>query len=167
MTTVTRHIEVDYGHRLANHESACSRLHGHRAKIAVSVVAPVRADDGTSSEGMVFDFKELKSEMMKNIHDLLDHRFIVAFDDPLAVVLTSERAVADAKTVIAMGCPVVLVDANIGLLLFKRSPTAENLAELCWELMHDALSRSVMVTQVELWETSNSSVVFVPNADAA
>lgn len=57
----------DAAHRLKlPYTSACNDLHGHRWKVEVEIETP-----RLNNEGMVFDFKKLKS-----IIDELDHSFL-------------------------------------------------------------------------------------------
>src|ERR1035437_8369504 len=77
MVRLSREIGVDYGHTLPNHFSFCNQIHGHRGRIIATVEGDVDTSEGSSSRGMVFDFKILKALMTTEIHDVLDHGFAV------------------------------------------------------------------------------------------
>lgn len=100
---ITKRLEIDAGHRLCNHESKCSNLHGHR--YAIEVTCELLGD--LDRIGRVVDFSVIKAVFGKWLDDNVDHAFIVHDIDPLR------------EAIMADGGRVVVVDF---------SPTAENLA---------------------------------------
>ena len=124
MFTVTREFHFCYGHRLLNYNGKCAHLHGHNGKIEITL-----AKNELDELGMVMDFGDLKASIGSWIDEHLDHRMILAKDDPLADLL------------IRSGEPVYLLDVN---------PTAENLARLIFEQVQ---SLGFPVTKVKFRET--------------
>ena len=137
MFQVTREIDFCYGHRLLDYDGKCKNLHGHNAKVLITLEAA--SLDGL---GMVLDFADIKRVIQQWIDDHLDHRMILRKDDPVADTLTQ------------MDEPVVLIDDN---------PTAENLAKLIAQF---GLQQGFPVVEVRLWETPHCSATYqVPQAD--
>ena len=76
MVSVTKVIEWDMGHRVPNHKHKCANPHGHRYRLELTVTGLVSEQKGSSSEGMVVDFSDIKKAMMDRIHEPLDHCFM-------------------------------------------------------------------------------------------
>lgn len=136
---VTKIIEIDYGHTLPDHYGFCSQIHGHRAKIEVTVSGDVYKGEG-SKKGMVIDFSFLKHLMMKKIHAKLDHGFAVWKDDKEDLAFIKKR--------------------NTRFLITDLPPTAEILAEWAFREIKSALKKQVkeivILERVRWWETPNS-----------
>ena len=73
ITKIRRWIETDTGHRVPNHKSKCRNIHGHRYRWEVELEGTTVTDKGTSDEGMLMDFSDVKSILMEYIHDVVDH----------------------------------------------------------------------------------------------
>ena len=80
-TKIRRWIETDTGHRVPNHKSKCRNIHGHRYRWEVELEGTTVTAKGTSDEGMLMDFSDVKSILMEHIHDVVDHAFLVYEDD--------------------------------------------------------------------------------------
>jgi len=119
-----------YGHRIRGHAGRCRHLHGHNAQVEIECRGSL---DGL---GMVVDFAEIRDRVERWIRDNLDHRMVLADDDPLVEVLR------------AQGEPVYVLDAP---------PTAENLARLLFEAARDA---GLPVTAVRFWETGTAMAAY-------
>jgi 6-pyruvoyltetrahydropterin/6-carboxytetrahydropterin synthase len=127
MYRVTKEIRFCYGHRLLNYSGECRHLHGHNG------LAEITLESETLDElGMVLDFSEIKAEVKTWIDEHLDHKMLVAREDPVLPHLAE------------MGEPHYVFDGN---------PTAENIARVIYEF---AASRGFPVTSVRLWETDTS-----------
>lgn len=138
MFQVTREIDFCYGHRLLDYDGKCKNLHGHNAKVLITLEAT--SLDGL---GMVLDFADIKRVVQKWIDDHLDHRMILRRDDPVV------------ETLLQMGEPLMLVDQN---------PTAENIAKLIAEY---GLEQGFPVVEVRLWETPRCSATYrVPGSES-
>jgi 6-pyruvoyltetrahydropterin/6-carboxytetrahydropterin synthase len=124
MFRVSREIDFCYGHRLLNYEGKCRYLHGHNAKLIITIEAKE-----LDRRGMVMDFGDIKRDITRWIDDHLDHRMLLHREDPIVPVLQG------------MGEPLFLMDAN---------PTAENIAKLLYEF---AQQQGFPVVETKLWET--------------
>src|SRR3546814_8381028 len=81
MTSVTRKLEFDAGHRIPDHRSQCRNLHGHRYVLEITLAGDVVDAPGTSDNGMLMDFSEIKAIAKRHIVDPWDHAFLVYRDD--------------------------------------------------------------------------------------
>jgi 6-pyruvoyltetrahydropterin/6-carboxytetrahydropterin synthase len=132
MFRVTKELSFCFGHRLMDYPGKCRQLHGHNARVAVTVTG------GLNALGMVVDFSELRRNIGDWIDRTLDHKLILFKGDPLVPVLRD------------LGDPVLSIDDH---------PTTENLAKLIFE--HVA-GEGYPVVEVTLWETPTSSATYAP-----
>ena len=138
---ITKEIEIDLGHRVNNHKSKCSSAHGHRYKIEVGVDDKVINTVGTSDEGMVIDFSDLKQIMVEELDAKFDHGFILWKGDPL--------------------CDAMMNDGKTKFTMVDFIPTAENLAKHWYELIKPRLAeRSIKLKHVKIWETPTSTATY-------
>jgi 6-pyruvoyltetrahydropterin/6-carboxytetrahydropterin synthase len=133
---ITRKIEIDYGHTLPNHYSFCNQFHGHRGVIEVTVEGPIIHTSGESQQGMVMDFKFLKTIMREKIHDVLDHGFAVWKDDKEDLAFILKR--------------------NTRVLVTDDPPTAEVLAKWAFKTVKEDLPVGVKLVKVRWNETPNN-----------
>ena len=138
---ITRRIEFDAGHRIPNHASQCRHLHGHRYAIEITLSGEIIRTEGSSEEGMVMDFSEVKRIANAVIVDHWDHAFLVYRGDRAVVDFLA--SLPGHKTVLL---PVV--------------PTAENLAAEAFRLLDaaylDTYGNLLRLRQVRLYETPNN-----------
>ena len=134
MLTMTKRLEFDAGHRLVNHESKCSNLHGHRYAVEVEITLV----GGLDHAGRIVDFGDVKALLGTWIDEHLDHTFIANEADPM---LDAIRA-GQRKAVFVMEC----------------EPSAENLAAMLLGVARDMLDveGARRVTRVTIWETPTS-----------
>jgi 6-pyruvoyltetrahydropterin/6-carboxytetrahydropterin synthase len=96
---------------------------------------------GVSEEGMIMDFSDVKQIAVRQIHDPLDHGFIVFEKDEEA--LQALRLIKNNKTVVV---PFV--------------PTAENLAKWCFEILdpeyQGVYGNKLELASVDFFETPTS-----------
>lgn len=129
MTTCTRKLEFDAGHRLLGHESLCAHNHGHRYVAEITCEAPL------DSVGRVIDFSAIKAKVGAWIAEHWDHATIANEND--LVYLAALEAMGEDR--------VYRLDGN---------PTAENIAtELL--LVARRLLAPIRVVKIRLWETPN------------
>lgn len=141
---ITKEIEIDMAHRVPNHKSKCSNLHGHRYKIEVGVDDKLIETPGASDQGMVIDFGDLKEIMMQEIDAKFDHNSIFSIVDPdLQMFLSiSEGQKKDIHVV-------------------QFIPTAENLAKHWYDLIKPRLEeRGIKIKHVKVWETPTSTALY-------
>jgi 6-pyruvoyltetrahydropterin/6-carboxytetrahydropterin synthase len=140
IVSISKEVEFDAGHRVPNHKSKCRNPHGHRYRVRVHAIGHIVEEPGASDEGMLVDFSDLKALMQTEIHDVLDHSFIVHIND-------EEMRAAIARP-----------DWNV--VIFPYIPTAENIARWCWEvLVHKVETKfrdNLELQMVEVWETPTS-----------
>lgn len=138
---ITRRLEFDAGHRIPNHASQCRHLHGHRYAVEVTLSGDVITTQGASEEGMVMDFSDVKRIAKDRVVDAWDHAFLVYRGD---------KAVLDFLDTLP-GHKTVVLDVI---------PTAENLARIAFDLLHDAYrdtyGNHLRLERVRLYETPNN-----------
>ena len=128
MHSVTKIMNFEYGHRILNHPGKCKRLHGHSGKLELTVLGPINQETG-----MIIDFGDINGTIGEWVKDILDHKTILQYGDPLFETLPT----TDTYTV-------------------QGPPTAENISNEILrhcELME--LSRDYNY-KVRLWETEDS-----------
>jgi len=141
---ITKEIEIDMGHRVFNHKSKCRNLHGHRYKIEVGVDDKVIDTKGTSDEGMVIDFSDLKQCMIDNIDSIFDHSFMMSVEDPFYNIFADLR-----------------LNQNQKINFVHFVPTAENLAKYWFEILELALeSKKIKLHHVRVYETPTSTALY-------
>ncbi|MDA7950167.1 MAG: 6-carboxytetrahydropterin synthase [Pirellulaceae bacterium] len=131
MYRVTREIDFCYGHRLLNYDGKCKYLHGHNGKAVITLES-----NELDHRGMLVDFSDIKKVVSRWIDENLDHRMILHKDDPILPYLQEQ------------GEPLYIVDIN---------PTAENIAKLIFEFVHES---GFPVIEVVLWETPQSYATY-------
>lgn len=145
VTTISKEIEFDAGHRVPNHASQCRNAHGHRYRLRVTCSGDIIDVAGAADQGMLVDFGDLKRWMTELVHDVLDHGFIYEASDPVGEALA--RAIPDQK-----------------LIPMWSAPTAENLARWCWEQLAPVIAEhwrdNLALELVELWETPTSLATY-------
>ena len=143
---ITRRLEFDAGHRIPNHNSQCKHLHGHRYAIEITLSGDIITAAGASEEGMVMDFSDVKHIAKERVVDVWDHAFLVYRGD---------KAVLDFLNTLP-GHKTVVMDVI---------PTAENLAKVAFELLHDAyrdtFGNHLRLERVRLFETPNNWADYV------
>lgn len=139
--TISKEVQFDAGHRVPNHKSKCKNPHGHRYRVVCHVTGSLVEEAGSSDEGMVLDFGDLKAIMESAIHDRFDHGFIVyEYDHDLLACF--ENWMEDWK-----------------IILFPYVPTAENLAKYIIQLLTPVVANKMLgcwLSKVEVWETPTS-----------
>jgi 6-pyruvoyltetrahydropterin/6-carboxytetrahydropterin synthase len=143
MIQVTRSIEWDMGHRVPNHKHKCRYPHGHRYRLELTLSGQVSHDRGTSHEGMVHDFGDIKQILLDKIHDTLDHCFMASEDDVVFTPLAKEH--------------------DLQILLVPFIPTAENIVQWCFDRLQHCFPSSLKITRLRLYETPTSWADFIPD----
>lgn len=133
MYRVARELAFCYGHRLLDHDGKERQLHGHNARVFLTL-----ASAELDQLGMVMDFMHLKQVVGAWIDRTLDHTLLLQRSDPLVPLLRQQ------------GERIHVLD---------DPPTAHNIARL----IHDfAVEQKFPVVEVQLWETETSFAVYSP-----
>ena len=138
---ITKIIQWDMGHRILNHRSVCKGLHGHRYKAEITVEGKLVNSITKSEHGMVMDFADIKSIAKTEIHDKLDHGFMVwEKDDELIEFFRHTEGHKMIKV--------------------PFTSTAENVAQYIFDTISKKLSdkfdTGLKLASVKLWETPSS-----------
>ena len=133
MHSITREFHFCYGHRLLHYEGKCAHPHGHNGRVEITLES-----ETLDVCGMVLDFSELKRVVNDWVEENLDHKMVLADDDPLVPVLAAMQ-----EPMYLMPCP----------------PTAENLSKLIFNLVK---GRGYPVSKVVFWETDKCSATYSP-----
>lgn len=140
MLTITRKLEFDAGHRIPDHKSQCRNLHGHRYTLEITLVGQVIAEEGSSDNGMIMDFSDVKALAKQHLVDVWDHAFLAYAKDES--VLDFLQSLPGHKTVI-----------------IDRIPTVENLAQTAFDILkevyRDRYGTGLRLHKLVLHETPN------------
>ncbi len=140
MLTITRKLEFDAGHRIPDHKSQCRNLHGHRYTVEITLVGNVIEEEGSSDNGMIMDFSDVKALAKQHLIDVWDHAFLVYRKDE--TVRQFLESLPDHKTVI-----------------IERIPTVENLAQTAFDILqavyNDRYGTGLHLHKLVLHETPN------------
>jgi 6-pyruvoyltetrahydropterin/6-carboxytetrahydropterin synthase len=138
---ITTRLEFDAGHRIPCHKSQCRNLHGHRYAIEITLSGDIIHQEGSSEDGMVMDFSDVKAIAKKTLVDAWDHAFLVYENDEQVIQLLAQ--ILQHKTVVL---PCV--------------PTAENLAAEAFRQLSaqykDVYGNQLKLERIRLYETPNS-----------
>jgi len=128
---ITKNLSFCYGHRLINHPGKCRHLHGHSARVAITLESKE-----LDEQGMVCDFSDLKQFVGQWISKTLDHNMLLHKNDPVLPLLQ---------------------EAGERLMVVDDHPTAEFLAKL----IYDYVSKGGFpVTNVSVWETDSANASY-------
>jgi 6-pyruvoyltetrahydropterin/6-carboxytetrahydropterin synthase len=140
MLTITRKLEFDAGHRIPDHKSQCRNLHGHRYTVEITLLGDVIEEEGSSDNGMIMDFSDVKALAKQHLIDVWDHAFLVYEKD--AVVREFLATIPGHKTVV-----------------IDRIPTVENLAQTAFNILNnvfqDRYGTGLRLHKLVLHETPN------------
>ena len=129
---VTKSFGFETGHALYGYDGLCKNVHGHSYKLHVTVVGRPIDDQNHVKNGMVIDFKDLKTIVKSEVVDVFDHATVFNKNTPhveLAKILsdsghkvllvdyqpTSEKMVIDFAHRIASRLPVHIKLHNLRL----------------------------------------------------
>lgn len=77
---VTKEFDFETAHALDGYNGKCKDIHGHSYHLTVTVKGPPIKDPADPKNGMVIDFKDLKSIIKSEIEPIFDHRLILRKD---------------------------------------------------------------------------------------
>lgn len=131
---ITRRIVFHSGHMLKDDDSKCYEPHGHEYVLECTIAGAVKKEGAET--GMVMNFGSLKEIMMTEIHDKLDHKFILDKADPRW-----------SDFIAAVGFD--------GTVSVDFAPTAENLIAMMYKIILDKLPQGIIISKIKLQETLN------------
>jgi len=134
------------GHRVPNHKNKCRHPHGHRYRLELTLKGELRRDPGSSDEGMVLDFGDIKEIMTQCIHDKLDHAFMIYEHDQLFAPFASQH------------------QEELSFIRVPFIPTAENIIQWCYRELRHNIPDGVLISRLRLYETPNSWADFHPES---
>ena len=91
---VTKSFGFETGHALYGHVGLCKNIHGHSYKLFVTVIGTPINEANHAKNGMVIDFKDLKTIVKSEIVDVFDHAMVLNNNSPhseLETVLSSQE----------------------------------------------------------------------------
>lgn len=158
ISTAERYHDFSAGHRVHNHESKCSNIHGHNYRVTFYCEA-----DELDSVGRVIDFGDIKTILCDWLEENWDHRFLLwdKDDSPVAIALR------EPVNVYTPGVGSKRIDlAGYGVVIVPFNPTAENMAEYLSKLGNELLrSRGIRLSAVRVEETRKCSATYASSVD--
>ena len=139
---VTKDFKVDYAHRLLEHPGKCHNLHGHTAKISITLEGVI-----DKISGMVMDFGDIKT-LIEPIINVYDHAVVLNKEDPLVEALLKAFAT--------------------DVIVLCGEPTAENLAKtiaidtikVLKQVEPKLVRHPVTVCRVAFYETADNYAIW-------
>ncbi len=142
VTRIRRYVETDTGHRVPNHKSKCRHLHGHRYRFEAEIEGDVVEVSGVSDEGMLMDFSDISKILMTEVHDIVDHAFVV-YEGDLDARKALEHMGDQHRTVVV-----------------DFIPTAENFAKWAFDQVEPHIistyGNKLRLVAMHVWETPKS-----------
>jgi 6-pyruvoyltetrahydropterin/6-carboxytetrahydropterin synthase len=144
MLKITKAIEWDMGHRVPNHKHKCRNPHGHRYRLEMTVLGQVSEEKGSSQEGMVHDFGDIKQHLHDKVYNILDHCFLASEEDAIFAPLAHDKAL------------------DLKIVLVPFIPTAENILVWCYERLIQDFPQHLSIVRLRLFETPTSFAEYRP-----
>jgi len=134
---ITKEFNFEAAHRLLrNYTGKCTNNHGHSFKVKLHLEG-----SDLDEKDMLIDFQETKA-LKAWVNDNLDHVTILWEDDPLVKLLS---------------------ETNNKLLVTKKNPTSEHIAEIVLQKAQELFNNSrVKVHCVEINETCTTGAKIYP-----
>ena|ERR1035437_9452819 len=134
---ITKEFKFEMAHALKGYIGPCRNIHGHSYELFVTVKGEPVNNSGSSDNGMVIDFKLLKSIVRENIIELYDHALVLHKDS--AALINDESRELYGK-----------------LITVDYQPTSENLLIYFAEVLKQKLPNTVTLHSLFLRETVTS-----------
>lgn len=124
---IVKKMSFHAGHQLPSHDGKCQNIHGHEYNIEVGVTGPLTISG--SSAGMIIDFYEFDEILQEQIHEPMDHAFLISGDEEILPWLEENN-----KKIYKIGAPTTV--ENIANHLYMKLASYfdvkyGNLVELC------------------------------------
>lgn len=159
ITTITRKLEFDAGHRVLGHEGKCRHLHGHRyvAELEVSASEYLKSQGTELDEcSRVIDFSVLKSVVGGWVDEHWDHNLLLNENDPLWLLCQAAMEVSDSLPVLGSNALEIFQGKQPYIVQGGENPTAEVLARLLFQKAEELLKPyDIRVMCIRMYETPN------------
>lgn len=134
MLTLTKIFRFEAAHAIHGYAGKCRHIHGHSYELHVTVAHQEPVHDFIGGQGILIDFKEIKS-IMQDTLVMLDHKLILS----KKYLAEHTRQFSDEE-----------------ILVFEVEPTAENLLLFLRNRIVPVLPKGFMIHKLVLWETRDS-----------
>jgi len=114
-----------------NHPGKCRHLHGHSARVAITLESCA-----LNEQGMVCDFSDIQSFAGKWLDDTFDHNMLLHKNDPVLPLLQQ---------------------AGERVMVVNEHPTAEFLAKMIFDYVQQG---GFPVSNVTVWETDSANASY-------
>jgi 6-pyruvoyltetrahydropterin/6-carboxytetrahydropterin synthase len=135
---ITKEFRFEAAHHLPHHRGKCRRPHGHSYRLQISLRGPIVNAPGTSDDGMVMDFDDLKNIVSSTLIDNLSD---------------SAPRGSDASPVERGG-----IDHNDLNALTGIRTTGENLVHWIWDALVAGGLPDTLLYSIKLWETERGCI---------
>jgi 6-pyruvoyltetrahydropterin/6-carboxytetrahydropterin synthase len=134
---VTTEFTFEMAHVLKDYDGPCRNVHGHSYRLFVTLSGKPVDDRGNPKNGMVMDFCDLKTIVMKQIVSRFDHSVVISND------FDSEKKNIMTRT---FGNTVIV----------DYQPTCENLVADFSQKLKGEMPDGVKLYSLKLYETAKS-----------
>lgn len=142
---ITKRFTFEAAHALNKHDGDCKYVHGHSYKLYITVIGSPINDNNNPKNGMVIDFKELKSIVKEHIINKYDH----------AIILNNQ----DQKDFIDS-----LALKNMKIVISKNQTTCENMLYNFASILNPLLKeKNIKLFSIKLYETESSYAEWFAN----
>ena len=83
---ISKEFTFDMAHALLGYDGLCRNIHGHSYTLVVTVIGTPIGDDSSPKNGMLIDFKDLKTIIKSRIVDRFDHALVLNSATPKELV---------------------------------------------------------------------------------
>lgn len=138
--SITKEYTAEYAHFLnLPYESKCSNIHGHSARIVVTIFA-----DTLNNEGMIIDFSHIDID---DIINKLDHALIIGSNEKADKIFMA------------------LKPFNLNILTFEFEPTSETFAmwltnNILYKLVDIDKHDEIIGVEVTFYETAKNRATY-------
>ena len=134
---ISKEFNFDMAHALLGYDGLCRNIHGHSYTLVVTVAGNPVTDSSSPKDGMLIDFKDLKSIIREHIIEVYDH----------ALVLNSATP----------GEAISVLKKNYDKIVLKDyQPTTENMISEMASQIGSLLPKQLRLFSLKLRETPTS-----------
>lgn len=135
MISITKVFRFETAHAIYGYQGPCAHIHGHSYELHVSVKSQKPIEGYLEGQGILIDFKELKTIVNEKVVRALDHKLIL-----------SKEYLANSKNSFAPEA----------LFIFDAEPTAENMLLFIRNQLLPIMPSHIRLSALRLWETRDS-----------